>query len=398
LRRAGGGGISKHTHTPARPTTQGGAEGLEVVGAKDEDDDDMDETTCTRDDDSRNNTVPSVLRQYGSFSDCGYHVYPELSFLVNHKPPGTKTTDEEGPTRQHHDIGAKKNSSPPPTPPPSGEPWYLKWKESNAAMWLGHFTFILGAIFYLKCAWVDLDWIHFARVTQIVPDDVLDEDDDDAWTRWEKNNLDRKTRHAVEDMRENYDRYSTLYCMLGGAFFVVCGFADLLYYCEYVDLFMIFAGIAGVLSATSDTTEMEGRWNFLSCHMYLLEAYSSVRRQHQDIDEMGEIYDGHYFFLFSRMCFLGGCIMDVSCFTFSVYHSCTRLDFDLNGWQIVVSYLELSPWESSFLDVYSDLTSCLLWMVCAIVDVCAELYFLEAEEEEEKKEEDKEDDAHVQEG
>ena len=63
-----------------------------------------------------------------------------------------------------------------------------------------------------------------------------------------------------------------------------------------------------------------------------------------------------------------------------------------------MSYLELSPWESSFLDVYSDLTSCLLWMVCAIVDVCAELYFLEAEEEEEKKDEDNEDDGHVQEG
>jgi len=36
-------------------------------------------------------------------------------------------------------------------------------------------------------------------------------------------------------------------------------------------------------------------------------------------------------------------------------------------------------------------------MVCAIVDFCAELYFLEAEEEEEeeKKNEDKEDEGHV---
>ncbi len=34
-------------------------------------------------------------------------------------------------------------------------------------------------------------------------------------------------------------------------------------------------------------------------------------------------------------------------------------------------------------------------MVCAIVDFCAELYFLEAEEDEEKKDEDKEDDGHV---
>jgi hypothetical protein len=268
-------------------------------------DDDMDETTCTRED--AHNIVSSVLRPYGSFNDYLHHGYPELSFLV---PPGT-TTDEEGLPR--HAIGAKKTF--PPTPPPSREPWCLMWKESNAVMWLGHFTFIAGAIFYLECAWVDLAWIQFARIDQNIPDEVLEEDDDDAWTHWERKNLDKATRHVVEDMRDDYDHYSTLYCMLGGAFFVVCGFADLLYYCEWVDMFMVFAGIAGVLSATSDTDRMEGVWNFLSCHMYLLEAYSSVRRQRQDIDEMGKIYDGHYFFLFSRMCFLGGCLLDVSCFT-----------------------------------------------------------------------------------
>jgi hypothetical protein len=54
------------------------------------------------------------------------------------------------------------------------------------------------------------------------------------------------------------------------------------------------------------------------------------------------------------------------------------------SWQIVVSYIELSPWESGWLDVYSDLTSCSLWMLCAIIDICAELYFLEREDEVEK--------------
>ena len=276
-----------------------------VLKVEVDDDDGMDETTSTRDE---AHSFLSSMRPYGSFNDYGYHGYPELSFLVQ---PGTMT-GEEGPPRDA--FGAKKAS--PPTPPPLREPWHLKWKESNAVMWLGHFTFIAGAIFYLKCAWVELAWIQFARVDHIIPDKVLAEDDDDAWTRWERKNLDKATQHVVEDMRENCDYYSTLYCMLGGAFFVVCGFTDLLYYCEWVDLFMVFAGIAGVLSATSDTTEMEGRWNFLSCHMYLLEAYSMVKRQRQDIDEMGKIYDGHYFFLFSTICFLGGCLMDVSCFAF----------------------------------------------------------------------------------
>jgi hypothetical protein len=125
--------------------------------------------------------------------------------------------------------------------------------------------------------------------------------------------------HDIDRTREHYWDYSSLFCMLGGTFFVACGLFDTLYYCEYVDLFMVFAGIAGVLSATSDSDRMEGVWNFISCHMYLLEAYSMLRRQRQDIDEMGENYDGYYFFLFSRMCFLGGCLLDVSCFDSIIY-------------------------------------------------------------------------------
>ncbi|KAL3778721.1 hypothetical protein ACHAW5_006118 [Stephanodiscus triporus] len=267
-------------------------------------DDDTVETTCT---DSCHS--PTYRREYGSF-DFEYHCYPESVFLVD-KTPGAKT-DGDNPRRDG--LGTKTTSR-----PPSREHWYLRWKGSNAAMWLGHFTFIVGAIFYLKCALVDLAWERFSRVDHIFPDDILEADDDVAWTHWEKKNLDKTMGHVVDDMREHYWDYSTLYGMLGGAFFVVCGFADLLYYCEWVDVFMIFAGIAGVLSAVSDTTDMEGFWNFLSCHMYLLEAYVMIRRQRQDIDEMGETYDGHYFFLFSRMCFLGGCLIDVSFCHFCVY-------------------------------------------------------------------------------
>ncbi len=194
----------------------------------------------------------------------------------------------------------------------SKEPWYRRFRESNAVMWLGHFTFIAGASCYLEDALIDLTWARFSLIDNVIPVDVLGADDDVAWTHWEKTSLDKSSRHAVEDMREHYYDYSSLFCVLGGAFFVLCGLTDLMYYCECVDVFMIFAGIAGVLSGMSDTDEMEGKWNFISCHMYLLEAYVMIRRQRQDIDKMGETYDGHYFFLFSRMCFLGGCLLDVS--------------------------------------------------------------------------------------
>jgi hypothetical protein len=268
-------------------------------------DDDTVETTVTCS--ASCHSPLSNCGRYGSVEDNSYHGYPESMFLVD-KTPGTKT-DEEGPSR--HTIGAKNTS--PLIRPRSKEPWYLKWKESNTVMWLGHFAFIAGSICYLQGALVDLAWARFSLVDHVIPDEILEADDDDTWMRWERKNLDKETRHEFDHMREHYWDYSSLFCMLGGTFFVVCGFADMLYYCQLVDMFMIFAGIAGVLSAASDADRMGGVWNFISCHMYLLEAYSMVKRQRQDIDEMGEIYDGYYFFLFSRMCFLGGCLLDVSC-------------------------------------------------------------------------------------
>lgn len=252
------------------------------------------------------------------------------------------------------------------------KPWYYancfslgnSMKGSNAAMWLGHLAFIAGTIFYLKGALIDLNWTFFSRDEYRIPDEILDLDDDIGWVHWEKNNLDKASRHAIDDMREHYWGNVSFYGGMGGAFFVVCGFAGLMYYGELVDLFMILAGIAGVCSAMSDTTEMEGRWNFVSCHMYLMEAYVMIRRQRTEKEENGgTAYEGYNFFLFSRICFFGGCMMD-----------------------IFTSYIALSPYESTFLDSYADLASCLLWITCAFVDFGAEIYFTESEEEAEEEE------------
>ena len=50
--------------------------------------------------------------------------------------------------------------------------------------------------------------------------------------------------------------------------------------------------------------------------------------------------------------------------------------------QIITSYIELSTYESTFLDTYADLLSCILWITCAFVDFGAEIYFYESEDEE----------------
>ncbi len=332
-----------------------------------------------------------------TIGDDGYqNGHPESHLLVE-KAPGRTRMDDVGSLRGGELASAPGNVITPhpmmiPQPRSSDEPWHIRYRESNAAMWLGHFTFIAGAIFYLKCALVGLTWTTFARVEHVIPNEILEVDDDDAWDHWERKNLDKTTRHIVEDAREEWDYYSTLYCVLGGSFFVLCGIADLLYYCECVDIFMIFAGIAGVLSATSETTDMEGLWNFISCHMYLLEAYVMIRRQHHDIDEMGETYEGHNFFLLSRLFFFGGCLMDVSILYslhFNAFILLASFGFRSKYFksQIVTAYIEIFLQGSTFLDAYSDLGSCILWMACAIIDFCAEIYFLETNEEDEKKEE-----------
>jgi hypothetical protein len=216
-------------------------------------------------------------------------------------------------------------------------PWYAQFfslsgtsiKGSNGAMWLGHVAFILGSIFYLKGAILDLQWTFYTNEHHI-PNDIVDMDDDVSWVHWEKTTtissssassttasilLDKVARHDIDTMRQSYWTYSALFECLGGAFFVLCGFADLMYYGEYVDLFMIFAGVAGVISANCDSSIMQSRWNSLSCHMYLIEAYVMIRRHRKEIEDdghYGERYEGYYIFLFSRICFFGGCIMDVS--------------------------------------------------------------------------------------
>lgn len=51
--------------------------------------------------------------------------------------------------------------------------------------------------------------------------------------------------------------------------------------------------------------------------------------------------------------------------------------------------MEVTTLESGWLDTYSDLLSCSLWMACAIIDICAEVFFLESEVEDEEKEAEK---------
>jgi hypothetical protein len=250
--------------------------------------------------------------------------------------------------RQYELDQEEKATSPSPLSPSitkkaaaSLVPWYAQYfslsgttiKGSNGAMWLGHVAFILGSLFYLKGAILDLQWTIYTNEHHI-PTDIIDMDDDVTWIHWEKSTttttlsssssssssgpillLDKVDRHDIDTTRQHYWTYSTLFECSGGAFFVLCGFADLMYYGEYVDLFMIVAGVAGVISAICDSSIMESRWNTLSCHMYLIEAYVMIRRHRKEIEDdghYGERYEGYYIFLFSRICFFGGCIMDVS--------------------------------------------------------------------------------------
>eukprot|EP00571_Detonula_confervacea_P006375 CAMPEP_0172324408 /NCGR_PEP_ID=MMETSP1058-20130122/51325_1 /TAXON_ID=83371 /ORGANISM="Detonula confervacea, Strain CCMP 353" /LENGTH=193 /DNA_ID=CAMNT_0013040683 /DNA_START=22 /DNA_END=600 /DNA_ORIENTATION=+ len=129
-----------------------------------------------------------------------------------------------------------------------------KCKGSLHLAFTSHFCFILASLFYVRLAFVDLAWVQDTRNNYHVPAEVLDEDDDEIWSDWASSN---ENGTIVEDMREDYYVQSKLLYILGAAFFVLVGIFDCMRYCDVMNVFMILAGAAGVVSGMSDTSREE---------------------------------------------------------------------------------------------------------------------------------------------
>lgn len=177
---------------------------------------------------------------------------------------------------------------------------HKRCKGSIHLAFLSHACFVTASLFYVRLSFVSLAWIRFAN-SNSVPREILDADDDEAWDDWADS---AQNGSAVTEMGDEYDEQFKMLTVLGSTFFVLVGVLDWMRYCDGLNIFMILAGAAGVASGLSDTSRGEAGWDCLSVHLYLLEAFNLINREHD--------YEGHTCFRMGDVCFLVGSVLDVS--------------------------------------------------------------------------------------
>ncbi|KAL3808485.1 hypothetical protein ACHAXA_000917 [Cyclostephanos tholiformis] len=255
---------------------------------------------------------------------------------------------------------------------------------------LSHGCFVIASLAYVKLSYVELSWLQYALIYNDVPYEMLNEDDDATWRSWVMSN---QGRYAVQSYsfddarREYYDEYTT-YCTWGATFFVFVGVLDYLRYWDTMNAYMVLAGFAGMLSGWSTNNRtMAMVWECVSVHLYLLESYNLLNRDHyhhhhqcrhddkadhrrggddgdglDDRDEnqgtddrddkVGVTWRWHSIFYIGDVLFLVGSIMDV-----------------MGSYLGVLGIVGL--WVG-----YADLIACYLWLGCSIMNWMAEIYFL----------------------
>lgn len=213
-----------------------------------------------------------------------------------------------------------------------------KFKGSIHIAFLSHGCFITASLFYLKLAFVQITWLRYTSKNDI-PTYVSNQDDDATWYDYTDNTT---NGDSIEDARDEYYIQYKLYYLLGALFFVFMGILDLLRYCDVLNVTMMLAGVAGVISALSETSTQEDLWDKISVHLYLLESYTLLHREHLSYEGWTHVFRmGDVFFLI-------GAVFDV-----------------------VDSYL-----PTSITVAYLDLISCFLWLGSSLIDLTAEIYFL----------------------
>jgi hypothetical protein len=156
------------------------------------------------------------------------------------------------------------------------------FKGSIHLAFLSHVCFVIASLFYIKLSFVQLDWIKYTMVDNDVPSDMLITDDDVSWSTWETENQGeyREPTPILERMRLTYGDEYTTWCTLGASFFVLVGALDWLRYCDKLNVFMVLAGLAGVISGYSKSTRMAAIWDCISVHLYFLESITLLKREH----------------------------------------------------------------------------------------------------------------------
>ncbi|KAK1748175.1 hypothetical protein QTG54_000114 [Skeletonema marinoi] len=216
---------------------------------------------------------------------------------------------------------------------------YDKIKGSIHLAFLSHLCFILASLFYLKLALVTLNWYLYTK-RRGVPQDILDEDTEEVWTSWTSEN----GADYIFDKWEAYRLEYELFYIMGALFFVFVGLLDLIRYFDCLNMVLVLAGVAGMISALSKTYQARTIWDFVSVHMFFIEAINLLLRKHN--------YEGVACFRIGDVCFLIGALLDC-----------------------IGSYVGIAEHEGLWV-IQMDVFSCCLWLFSALTDITAEIYYL----------------------
>ncbi|KAL7460120.1 hypothetical protein ACHAXS_000586 [Conticribra weissflogii] len=217
-----------------------------------------------------------------------------------------------------------------------------RFKGSIHLAFLSHACFIVASLFYIALGVVHLSWFNDTKGK--IPNDLMHKDDDQIWEDWANGS----ENEYIIDLREQHRLQTKMLYTIGAYFFVVVGVLDWMRFCDILNMFMILAGITGMISGISHSHS--AIWDCVSVHLYFLEAINLLHRDHD--------YEGYPCFRLSDVCFLFGSLLDIAnCYLGTV--------FGFSGIGLI----------------YSDLVASFLWLGCAIIDLFAEFYFLRRHKE-----------------
>ncbi|KAL3766790.1 hypothetical protein ACHAWU_007453 [Discostella pseudostelligera] len=156
------------------------------------------------------------------------------------------------------------------------------FKGSIHLAFLSHLCFVIASLFYIKLSFIQLSWIQYTMIENDLTTEILMTDDDVTWNTWANENQGeyREAPTYLQLTRLTYGDDYTKWCTRGAAFFVLVGTLDWLRYCDKWNVFMILAGLAGLMSGYSQSQRAAAIWETISVHLYFLESITLLKRVH----------------------------------------------------------------------------------------------------------------------
>jgi hypothetical protein len=210
-------------------------------------------------------------------------------------------------------------------------PFFYYTEGSKHLAFLSHASFVLGSSIFVKLSLVDYAW---EKKIQSMQEELAVVDDDEVWLSWATG---YENGFMVDERNAYYDQVSLFYTA-GSCYFAIVGFLDWLRYANNLNIFMILAGVAGVISGMKKTRHAADYWDCISVHLYMFEAINLIKQDHGYVGK-------EELFRISVICFMMGGVLD-----------------------ILGCYLDEAGFGGVGL-ILMDMLSAFLWLGCALVSL-----------------------------